>query len=141
MKCRDNLKLWGRWAAMMQRCTNPKDKYYKNYGGRGIKVCDRWRKFKHFAEDMGEPPFAGATLERRDNNGDYEPGNCCWATRQDQMNNTRSNRRITHGGASRTIAEWARLLGFGKNTIPDRILRGWTPEQAVTKPKMRNQYG
>lgn len=79
---------YGRWMGMHYRCSNPKSKGYKNYGGRGIRVCERWQKFENFLADMGEPP-PGLTLDRINNDGDYEPDNCRWATWEEQNNNQR----------------------------------------------------
>ena len=76
------------WYAMIQRCTNPRNHKYRDYGGRGISVCKRWRSFENFLADMGERP-AGLTLDRRDNDGSYEPGNCRWATSHEQARNKR----------------------------------------------------
>lgn len=117
---------------MLRRCANPRRVEYARYGGRGIRVCKRWRaSFAAFLEDVGQRPDGG-TLERIDNDGHYEPGNVVWATRTEQANNRRSNRRITFSGETRTLIQWARLTGIGYNTIKERLNRGWTPEKALT---------
>jgi hypothetical protein len=99
---------WKAWRSMMERCNNPKHPAYKNYGGRGITVCERWAKFEHFLEDMGERPEGqDLELERLDNDRGYEPGNCEWASKKRQARNRRSNRLITYRGTTRCVAEWA----------------------------------
>jgi hypothetical protein len=129
------------WQGMIKRCVNPRCKSYANYGGRGIKVCERWRSdFAAFASDMGPRP-KGGTLERRNNGGHYEPGNVVWATKEEQANNTRSNRLITSGGKTMTLARWAKVTGIGPSTIRFRLEAGWTPDLALTLPPVvgRNQ--
>jgi hypothetical protein len=85
------------WRHMMRRCLNPSGNTYKYYGGRGITVCERWRTFANFFADMGERPDPKLTIERRDNNGNYEPGNCCWATRSEQVRNRRPYKTVNFG--------------------------------------------
>lgn len=95
------------WAAMKRRCANPSDENFHNYGGRGISVCERWKNsYDAFIEDMGLRP-EGTTIERKDNNGNYEPGNCIWATETQQNRNRRTNRWITFDGRTQTLKEWA----------------------------------
>jgi hypothetical protein len=123
---------YGAWQNMKKRCLNPKSSDYKNYGGRGIKVCDRWvHNFKDFFSDMGKCP-PGLTLERIDNNGNYEPSNCRWATRKEQGINTRNNRRIELNGQIKTVSEWAEITDIPDSTLRTRLRDGWTPEVTVT---------
>lgn len=126
--------LYGTWAQMIQRCTNPNLKAYPSYGGRGITVCDRWRNdFAAFLADMGERP-EGTTLDRIDVDGDYEPGNCRWATATRQARNTRHNRWIEYGGARMTAADWADVLGLSATTLRSRLDHlGWPVERALTE--------
>jgi hypothetical protein len=116
-----------------QRCRNPNNRDYKYYGGRGIKVCDRWDNFDNFLSDMGMRP-EGMTLERKDNDKDYEPENCRWATRAEQSLNTRKTTNVTYEGITRTLSEWAQITGIARTTLKARLfVLGYTPEQALTK--------
>lgn len=121
------------WLSMLNRCSNPNERGYKNYGGRGIKVCARWQTFTNFLADMGERPV-GMSLDRIDNNGNYEPGNVRWANQSEQSNNTRANRRITAFGRTLNLIQWARESGVQRSTIEQRLKRGWPAEIAVSKP-------
>lgn len=130
------------WAEMKKRCTNRKFKYFKNYGGRGISVCDRWlESFENFLADMGPAPL-GMSIDRFPNNdGNYEPENCRWATRHQQANNTSRNTFITFRGKTLTVAQWTVLLGFSEKLIAGRIRLGWSVEDALTiKPMRGNRY-
>ena len=111
------------WANMVQRCTNPAHHRYHRYGGRGIRVCERWRlSYEAFIADMGDPPV-GTTLDRKDNDGDYEPGNCRWATQIEQHRNTSRNRFIEFGGKRMCISAWAEHLGVSKDVLRSRLSR------------------
>jgi hypothetical protein len=121
---------------MKQRCLNKGLRIYQKYGGKGITVCERWlNSFEAFLGDMGERP-AGTTLDRYpDNNGNYEPGNCRWATSKQQNRNRNSVRRITAFGKTMTFYEWAEETGLSSDCLRQRIIyRNWTPEKALTKP-------
>lgn len=122
------------WIGMRSRCNNPKGREYANYGGRGIKVCERWDSFENFVADMGVRP-EGYSIDRINNDGDYEPSNCRWATTTQQLNNRRVNRVLELNGERRTIGEWSVKLGIGWSTIRNRVDRyGWTIEKALTTP-------
>ena len=122
------------WRQMISRCHNPEHHRYPLYGARGIKVCDRWREnFLAFSGDMGPRPD-GHTLDRIDNDGDYAPGNCRWATQKQQMNNTRANRLIEFNGTTRTMKQWAETVGMPYTVLARRIYRGWPVEAAITTP-------
>lgn len=120
---------------MIHRCTNPDDKDYPNYGGRGITVCDRWRPkevgYWNFLSDMGKAPGPEYTLDRRDNDGNYEPGNCRWVTRKVQNNNRRSSRRLTHRDRTMTVAEWAEFIGCSRKRLWKRLKLGWPVEKVL----------
>lgn len=111
------------WHHMLSRCRDPNVPMYPVYGGRGISVCERWLKFENFRDDMGEKP-AGMSLDRIDVNGNYEPGNCRWASWIQQANNKQYNRRAEYRGQQMTIYEIARLEGISTKTIDTRWCRG-----------------
>lgn len=121
------------WVSMLQRCNNPKRKNFHEYGGRGIKVCEQWKTFPVFLADMGKRPSSDHSLDRKDNNGNYGPANCRWATKKQQQRNRRVSHVLTVAGVSATIAEWAEETGVGTSTIRQRLMRGWTPEAAIKK--------
>lgn len=123
------------WHAMIQRCTNPKNHKWHRYGGRGITVCERWRlSYEAFLEDMGPRP-KGLTLDRwPDNDGNYEPGNCRWATPLQQASNRSTNRFVDVAGESITASEASRRLGPNRSTVSRRIREGWNPENAASAP-------
>lgn len=127
-------KTYRTWIGLKVRCTNPYDKGYPSYGGRGITICPRWlESFENFLEDMGEAPEA-MSLDRIDNNGNYEPGNCRWATMKEQGNNRRSNRLIEFEGKTQTIMQWAREKGLTFDTLRKRLESKWSVEEALTLP-------
>ena len=129
--------LYGTWSSMKTRCTKPSHKDYPNYGGRGVTVCARWSEsFENFLTDMGPRPSPEHTLERRDNNGSYEKGNCVWALRTAQARNRRgAQHMLTYQGRTQCLAAWAEELGFRDATIRQRIKDGWSIERALTTPK------
>ncbi len=128
-------KIHARWRAMISRCHNPKSISYKNYGARGIIVCDAWRNsFEAFVNDMGQIPD-GMTIDRIDGNGNYEPGNCKWSSQNDQSNNRRNNYLITAFGQTLTLTQWANKIGISWGVIRQRLERnGWSVEDALTIP-------
>lgn len=118
------------WRSMVRRCVSPKHPSYKNYGGRGIAVCERWKGFEAFLEDMGERP-KGKTLDRIDNDGNYCKENCRWVSMKENSNNRRNNRLLTLHGKTHTVSEWAALTGLNESTIRVRLFRGATDEEAL----------
>lgn len=120
------------WACMIQRCTNPNTKTYHRYGGRGITVCERWLSFENFLADMGTRPAPGHSIERIDNDGNYEPGNCRWATRSDQMKHTSRTRLITAFGKTQTFSDWCKELSISKGTLHKRLAKGLSAEHALS---------
>jgi hypothetical protein len=127
------LPVYGIWRAMHQRCRNPQNASYADYGGRGITICERWNHPIAFLADMGHPP-EGMTLGRIDNDGNYEPSNCRWETQEQQNENTRRNRYVTWQGRTQTAKAWAKELDIEPRKISERLRRGWSVERALTTP-------
>jgi len=123
------------WASMHSRVNNAGRKEFENYGGRGITVCARWDDFGKFYADMGPRPSPKHSIDRIDNNGNYEPGNCRWATSEEQNRNTRRNVWITYNEQTHCIAEWAKMLGITASVLRYR-LRRWGVAESLTTPKL-----
>lgn len=122
------------WQAMKTRCNNPNSVNYKDYGGRGIKICERWESnFENFLSDMGEVS-KGMSIERIDVNGNYEPANCKWASRSEQSRNTRRNRILTFNGISKCLIDWAKDLGIDQASLRERLEK-WSLEKSLTTTK------
>lgn len=130
------------WTNMKCRCFNVNDIGYKNYGGRGITICDDWMKFENFYKDMGDPE-PGYTLDRIDNNKNYCKENCKWSNKTEQANNRSSNRIIKYKGFEKTLSEWCRELGLNNAATKYRLDRSnWTIEEAFELPKYcKEKYG
>lgn len=120
------------WNHMRDRCHNPKHPKFKYYGGRGVTICERWDSFPLFALDMGPRPTKKHTLDRIESNGNYEPGNCRWATMFEQNQNRRNMHYIERNGKRYTLTEFAKTLGVHSSVILNRLSRGWTMEKALT---------
>ena len=121
------------WFAMHERCRTEKNPSYARYGGRGIRVCERWKDYANFLEDMGRKPSSAHSIDRIDSNGDYEPSNCRWATHREQQNNKCSNLKITFDGKTMTAAEWARHMGLRPSAVVKRLRSGWSVEDTLTR--------
>jgi hypothetical protein len=128
------------WADMLKRCENETATHFASYGGRGIKVCDRWHDFAHFLADMGERP-TGMSIDRINNDGNYEPGNCRWASDTEQANNKTTSHLVTAGGETKTVAMWARSQGLPREVIRGRLRLGWEPNRAVFTPSKGRARG
>jgi len=126
------------WRAMLKRCGNPKHPAYRRYAGRGVGVCERWRKsFAAFLEDMGERPSRRHTIDRIDNGGGYEPGNCRWADWHTQQRNRRDNVPITFDGRTQLLTEWAEEIGLTPTALYRRLKKDWPLEVVLTRPPMK----
>ncbi len=130
---RSRTRVYRTWQNMIQRCLNPLNKSYADYGGRGITICERWMKFENFLEDMGEQP-KGLQIDRTDNNKGYCKSNCRWVTRKEQMRNRRNNILITHKGEEKCLSGWAEKLDINYTTLCKRLKLGWSVEKALTTP-------
>ena len=137
-KCKTCAKPYSVWSGMISRCSNVNDRFYKNYGGRGISVAEEWNDYNTFKEWMFKSGYDyGLSIERINVNGNYEPSNCCWATMKEQANNKTNSRFITAFGVTKTLQQWSDKMGIGYKTIAYRIKSGWQPEIAMTvKPTM-----
>lgn len=123
------------WSAMKSRCNNPTHADYTNYGGRGISVCSQWvSSFESFLRDVGKRPSTRHSIDRIDNDGNYNLDNCRWSTACEQSRNRRSTKWITHGVETRTQTEWSLTLSENPGIVSRRINTGWTEAQAVTTP-------
>lgn len=129
----------GIWRGMINRCSNSSSKYYHRYGGRGIKVCRRWKTYANFLEDMGRRPTPKHSIDRVNNDKGYSKKNCRWATSCEQNRNRSDNRLFTLKGITKTVAEWAKEMGIAGQTITGRSKRGWSDEHATTTPTRNNR--
>jgi hypothetical protein len=124
-------KIYITWTHIINRCTNKNSSDYKDYGGRGIKVCKRWMKFENFYKDVGDPPI-GKSLDRINNNKGYFPCNWRWSTNKEQARNRRNNHVLTMNGKTASLAEWEEITGIKQSIINRRLKRGWSVKNALT---------
>lgn len=122
------------WSQMKRRCLNPKAAMYVNYGARGIRICDRWLSFAGFLSDMGPCPSPSHSIDRIDNDGNYEPSNCRWATAKQQIRNRRNTVTVLWNGRSRAIGDLADEHGISVRLVRERISVGWSVQKALTTP-------
>lgn len=142
IKCKSNAthglsrsKEYHAWQRIKVRCYHKNREEYKSYGGRGITVCKRWlNSFENFYADMGDCPSNSHSIDRIDVNGNYEPSNCRWATLKEQCNNKRTNHFLEFNGESKTIQQWCDFFGLADTTVHNRLKRGWSIEDTLTKP-------
>ena len=126
------------WTQMKSRCYNPNTTDYKYYGGKGIKVCDKWvNSFESFFMDMGKRPSLLHTIDRIENNTDYTPENCKWATRKTQTRNRSNTKTLTYKGETKPMAAWAEILGLNYTTVQSRVARGWDVNDIIETPIMK----
>jgi hypothetical protein len=123
------------WKGMKTRCNNKNGAWWKNYGGRGIAYCARWERFELFLEDMGHPPEGKPTLDRIDSNANYCKENCRWADYKTQSRNKRNTRIVIVRGEAKSMSEWSEISGINYDCLQKRLDKGWSGEDAVSKPK------
>lgn len=134
-------RLYNIWRSMRQRCNNPKTRNYKNYGGRGIRVCNEWEDFQTFVKWAFQSGYNDTlTIDRENTDGNYCPENCRWTTYKKQNNNRRDNRLIEYNGEIHTLSEWSDIIGIKMPTLWKRIKDGWSIEKAFTSPLKINQF-
>ena len=133
---------YGSYRSMMNRCYREKNCNYNRYGARGIKVCEEWHNIENFEKWVEENPyFKGATLDRINVDGNYEPSNCRWVTMKKQCNNRSNTLYITYNGETHTISEWAEITGINRSTLNNRYYKGWSIESMLTLTSCQgNQY-
>ncbi len=121
------------WTGMVDRCNRPKNRVFRYYGGKGIRVCEKWMSFQGFYADMGACP-EGCSIDRINSNGNYEPANCRWATQKQQMRNQGRNRNFNIDGEVKCLAEWCEKYQISEDVVYQRLLLGWGIEKALTSP-------
>lgn len=133
-------RTYNTWCAMKDRCYNANNEDFHHYGGRGITICERWNNsFEAFFEDMGEKPLR-MSIERINTNGNYEPGNCRWATQKEQTRNKRTNRLVTFRGETKTVSEWSEITGIDQRTLWDRLFNHKWPIEKAMNPQKRRRW-
>lgn len=126
---------WRIWKGLKDRCCNPRHSSYPDYGGRGVRLCERWQEnFIHFLQDLGDCPEEDSQIDRISSSGNYEPGNCRWVSPSENCNNRRNNRLLTYQGETLTATQWARKNGVKTELIYDRLERGWPVERILSQP-------
>jgi hypothetical protein len=127
--------LHNRWWGMLERCENPASHAFHNYGGRGVRVCYEWHDYPAFRNwALATGYRAGLSIDRIDNDGDYTPKNCRWATSKQQAYNRRTNHYLTYAGISLTVTQWGEATGFGRSVIKERLRAGWPISRILTEP-------
>ncbi len=134
-------RLYSLWCSMHARCSNPTRPDYARYGANGVTVCERWKSFANFLEDMGPRPSPKHSVDRKDGAHGYEPDNCRWATVVEQQRNRSNNHMITWRGETRCMTEWGEVLGLSRDVLKDRLRKGWSVDRALGTSLMRTTTG